>query len=96
MDDLTFSGEIWFWKGPAPRFFVPVPDEECAELEGAAAFVTDGWGMVPVTARIGNSEWRTSLFPKDDRYLVPLKAKGRETEALEAGDSVRVRLGVDL
>ncbi len=27
--DLEFSGEIWFWRGPAPWHFVTVPDEHC-------------------------------------------------------------------
>jgi Domain of unknown function (DUF1905) len=31
--NLEFSGEMWFWKGPAPWHFVTVPDEECTELE---------------------------------------------------------------
>lgn len=26
--NLEFSGEIWFWKGPAPWYFITVPDEE--------------------------------------------------------------------
>jgi hypothetical protein len=33
--NLEFSGEMWFWKGPAPWHFVTVPDEECGELDVA-------------------------------------------------------------
>ena len=25
--DLQFSGEVWFWRGPAPHHFLSVPDE---------------------------------------------------------------------
>jgi len=91
---LEFSGEIWFWRGPAPHHFITVPDEECAELEAASAFVTYGWGMIPVTAQIGATEWTTSLFPKDGRYIVPVKASVRNAEGLELGDTVTVRLTV--
>ena len=35
--NLEFTGEIWFWRGPAPHHFVTVPDEECAELEAVSA-----------------------------------------------------------
>lgn len=91
---LEFSGEIWFWRGPAPHHFMTVPDEECAELEAASAFVTYGWGMIPVTAQIGATEWTTSLFPKDGRYIVPVKASVRNAEGLELGDTVTVRLTV--
>ena len=37
-------------------------------------------------------EWTTSLFPKDGRYIVPIKASVREAENLEEGDKVTVRL----
>ena len=94
--DLEFSGEIWFWKGPAPWYFVTVPDEECAELEATSAFVSYGWGMIPVEVRIGGTEWATSLWPKDGSYVVPLKASVRKAEGLNEGDTVTIRLGVDL
>ncbi|MFG2101776.1 DUF1905 domain-containing protein [Micromonospora echinaurantiaca] len=93
--DLEFSGEIWFWRGPAPWHFVTVPDEQCAALAATATLVSYGWGMIPVTARIGATDWRTSLWPKDGRYLVPVKAGVRKAEELEVGDTVTVRLTVD-
>ncbi len=92
---LEFTGELWFWKGPAPWHFITIPDEECGALEAASAFVTYGWGMIPVTARIGGTGWKTSLFPKDGRYIVPVKTAVRTAEGLELGDIVRVRLAVD-
>jgi Domain of unknown function (DUF1905) len=92
--DLEFSAEMWFWRGPAPWHFITVPAEECGELEVISAFVTYGWGMIPVTARIGGTGWKTSLFPKDGRYIVPVKAWVREAEGLEVGDMVTIRLAV--
>ena len=94
--DLEFSGEIGFWRGPAPWYFVTVPTAECAELGAASPAVTYGWGMIPVTARIWATRWTTSLFPKDGRYIVPVKAVVRRAEGLDAGDTVTVRLTVDV
>ncbi|MEU8301213.1 DUF1905 domain-containing protein [Micromonospora sp. NPDC048909] len=94
--ELEFSGEIWFWRGPAPWHFVTVPEPQSGELEAASASVTYGWGMIPVTARIGDSGWRTSLYPKDGRYVVPLRTSVRRAEGLEVGDVVLVRLTVDV
>ncbi len=91
---LEFNGEIWFWKGPAPWFFITVPDEQCGELEDASSRVSYGWGMIPVTAQINGTVWTTSLFPKDGQYVVPLKARVRNAEGLEEGDVVTVRLTV--
>jgi hypothetical protein len=92
--NLRFIGEMWFWKGPAPWHFITVPEHECGELEATSASVTYGWGMIPVMARIGASEWKTSLFPKDGRYLVPVKAWVRTAESLQLGDMVTVLLTV--
>ncbi|SRR5579884_3996574 len=91
---IEFTGRIWFWRGPAPWYFVTVPAEPCRELRAIAGFVTYGWGVIPVAVQIGNSAWKTSLFPKDGRYLVPIKASIREVECLEEGDDVHVRLDV--
>jgi hypothetical protein len=89
---IEFTGAVFEWRGPAPFFYVAVPDAESAEVRAVASAVTYGWGMVPVTARVGGTEWRTSLFPKDGRYLVPLKDAVRKAEGIGAGDVVAVRL----
>jgi hypothetical protein len=94
--NYKFTGPIWYWKGPAPWYFVTVPEEECLELGETSALVSYGWGMIPVTAQIGRTRWRTSLWPKDGRYLVPVKAAVRSAEGLEVGDIVTVRLAVDV
>jgi hypothetical protein len=94
--ELEFSGEVWEWRGPSPYFFVTVPDEESAELEATSSLVTYGWGMIPVEATIGTTRWTTSLFPKDGRYVVPLKSVVRKAEGLTVGAEVIVHLGVAL
>jgi hypothetical protein len=94
--DLEFIGEMWFWRGPAPWHFITVPEDDSHELEATSAFVSYGWGMIPVTARIGVTEWTTSLYPKDGRYIVPVKSAVREAEGLEVGDTITVGLMVDL
>jgi uncharacterized protein DUF1905 len=94
--ELEFSGEMWFWKGPAPWHFITVPEEDCSELNEAASIVSYGWGMIPVAARIGRTEWKTSLWPKGGQYIVPVKTDVRRAEGLEVGDTVAVRLVVDI
>ena len=76
--------------------FLTVPDDECAALEAASALVSYGWGMIPVTAQIGETGWTTSLFPKEGRYVVPVKTWVRKAEGLELGDLVNVRLALDV
>ncbi len=94
--ELEVTGDIWEWRGPAPYHFVTVPDAQSAALEHSAGQVSYGWGMIPVTARIGDTRWTTSLWPKDGGYVVPLKDKVRRAEDLELGDRVTVHLTVDV
>ena len=88
--DLEFSGVIWEWRGPAPYFFVTVPEQQSLDLQELSADVTYGWGMIPVRVRIGVTEWETSLWPKDGGYVLPLKGAIRKAESLKEGDSVTV------
>ena len=92
---MQFSGEIWYWRGPAPHQFVTVPADDAAQIASIAKAVTYGWGMVPVTAHIGQTEWTTSLFPKDGGYIVPIKAVVQQAEGLEVGDHVTITLTID-
>jgi hypothetical protein len=94
--ELAFRGELWFWRGPAPWHFVTVPDEEAAAIEAVAGLATYGWGMIPVTVRVGRTRFTTSLWPKDGSYVVPIKAAVRRAEQLELGDDVAVRLTIDI
>lgn len=94
--DIEFSGEIWFWRGPAPWFFVTVPEDHSRDIKAISGSVTYGWGVIPAQVTIGSTLWKTSLFPKDDLYLVPVKASVRKAEQLEEGDAVTVRLEVRL
>ena len=94
--ELEFSGEIIHWRGPAPFHFVTVPEEESAAIEAVSSMVTYGWGAIPVTVGIGTTNFRTSLFPKDELYLVPVKQAVRSAEQLELGDRVTVRLELDV
>jgi hypothetical protein len=93
---LEFNGTLWYWRGPAPCYFVTVPAEQCRDLQDVARLVTYGWGMIPVQVWVGKTAWKTSLFPKDGRYIVPFKASVRKAEDLKEGDNVTVRLNVRL
>jgi uncharacterized protein DUF1905 len=38
--------------------------------------------------------WNLSMFPKDSRYIVPIKASVRKAENLQKGDQVMIRLEI--
>jgi Domain of unknown function (DUF1905). len=92
--DLSFRGELWYWRGPSPFHFVTVPQVESEAIAAVAPLVTYGWGMVPVTVRIGATETTTALWPKDGGYIVPVKKALQSAECLDVGDTVDVRLRI--
>ena len=92
--DIEFEGEMWFWQGPAPWFFVTVPAEGCQEIREISGSVSYGWGVIPASVTIGKTVYSTSLFPKEGRYIVPIKSAVRKAEGLEEGDVVSVRLEI--
>jgi len=94
--ELLFAGTVIEWRGPSPYYFVPVPDEESADIREVAAMATYGWGVIPVVARIGETDFETSLFPKDGGYLLPLKDAVRKPQGITAGQDVTVELTVRL
>ena len=86
-----FEGEIIEWRGPAPYFFVAMSESDSAELKDEARSLIY-WGQVPVHVVIGETEFSTALFPKDGRYLVPVKDAVRQAEDISEGDVVTVML----
>jgi hypothetical protein len=91
---IEFEGRIFHWRGPAPFLFVAVPEEPSREIKAISGSVTYGWGVIPVHVRIGRTEWKTSLFPKDGRYLVPIKMVVQKAEKIGEGDDVSLRLEI--
>ena len=93
---LTFSGDVFEWRGPAPFYFVAVPEHESAAIKEVSRLVSYGWGVIPVTVRVGKTEIATSLFPKQGSYLVPLKDAIRKPEGLEVGRLVKITLTISV
>ena len=92
--EFDFGGAIWHWRGPAPFYFITVPDDESELIKADANSITYGWGMIPVDARIGSTTWYTAMFEKDGRYVLPVKVAIRRAEHLDEGDTVDVHIAV--
>lgn len=90
--EFEFTGEVIEWRGPAPYLFVPLPAQACEDLREAAADLSYGWGVIPVTAVSGATTWTTSLFPREGGYLLPVKVAVQRAEGIGEGDSVSVRV----
>ncbi len=93
---IEFKGKIFQWRGPAPYLFVAVPDKQSADIKSVSKLVTYGWGVIPALIKVGKTEWTTSLFPKEGRYLVPIKMVVQKAEKLKEGDEIKLRLELRL
>jgi hypothetical protein len=91
--DFEFEGPVVEWRGPAPFFFLRVPAEESADIKLAAKGI-EYWGQVPVLVRIGPTEFTTALFPKEGRYLLPLRAAVRSSAGIEVDQVLPVALSL--
>ena len=94
METLRFRAEVIEWRGPPPFLFAAVPDAHVGAIRYAAMTASYGWGVVPVVATIGDTEFATSLFPRDGGYLLPVKRAVQTAEGIGLGDRVAVAMRV--
>ena len=93
--DFEFEGPVIEWRGPAPFYFLGVPEEESADIKLAAKGL-EYWGQVPVQVRIGDVEFTTALFPKDGCYLIPLKVAARKAAEIDVDEEGELAVSLDV
>ena len=87
--ERAFAGEVIEWRGPAPYLFVAMTPEDSGDMKDEARGLIY-WGQVPVHVAIGGTRFTTALFPRDGRYLVPVKVAVQRAEAIGEGAVVEV------
>lgn len=92
--DATFTAELFEWRGPAPFYWLALPPDVCAYVRAEARQASYGWGAIPVRVRIGDTDWETSLLPRDGGYVLPVKTLVRTRENCGDGDTVTVAMSV--
>ncbi|MCC6926630.1 DUF1905 domain-containing protein [Novosphingobium sp.] len=102
-EHITHTGPLWRWTsstGTGAWHFVTIDGAAGEALSGTALMrrlerSIGGFGSLKVTARIGDSTFKTSVFPsKELGWLLPVKAAVRKAEGLGEGDVVEVVLEV--
>lgn len=94
---IEFEGDVFRWEARTDVriLLVTVPAELGADIREIPR-MPRGFGSVRVQAQIGDTSWRTSIFPvgESSEYVVPVKRAVCEAEGFDEGDVVRVRLEV--
>jgi hypothetical protein len=108
MNRIEICAALWRWtspSAPAAWFFLTV-DGAAGEALSALALMrrlelgqARGFGSLKVTARIGTSSWKTSVFPQKgpdmrESWMLPVKAAVRRAEQIGEGDEVALELEV--
>ena len=87
-----FAAETWQYKAPGGWYFISVPENVSMEIRENLKWQEEGWGRLKITAEIGSSQWKTSIWfdTKRNTYLLPLKADIRKKENIESGNIIDV------
>ncbi len=101
---LTHTGPLWRWTGGANNgtwHFLTINGPAGDALSGTAIMrrlegAARGFGSLKVQARIGGTDFATSVFPSkaDGGWILPVKAAVRKAEGIGEGDEVEVLLEV--
>jgi len=79
--------------GRATIHLVTLPDDE-ADLLASLGIPRGGFGSIKVNATIGDTSWRTSIFPTSDTFILLVSRKLLAAEQIDVTDEVTVRLNV--
>ncbi len=101
-EQIDHTGKLWRWSGGngGAWHFLTVDGAAGEALSGTALMrrmerTIGGFGSLKVTAQIGDTTFRTSLFPSKERgWILPVKASVRRAEGIGEGDEVTVTLKV--
>lgn len=90
------SGKVWNYLNGGSWVFVNVPLDESGQIKAIHGSRKKGFGSLRVSATIGETNWKTSIFPdtKSGCYLLPLKADVRKKESIEEGDVIDFTLEI--
>lgn len=92
---FAFTATLFRWdaRDDSSWYFVALPPELSEDIREVPR-PTRGFGSVRVRARIGGSEFATSIFPDKGlgTFVLPVKKAVRDAENLADGDTTDVEL----
>ena len=93
---ISVTGPLRLWSGESASWhFLTVPEGQAGEIRAESLARRGGFGSVRVEARIGDTTWRTSVFPqKSGGYILPVKKEVRCRAGIAAGDEVSLDLEI--
>lgn len=89
---FEFGAELWLHSA-GKWVFITVPLDESDEIRHITPSF-GGFGSARVEAHIGDTVWRTSVFPDSASgcFVLPVKKPVRTAEQIDVGDDVSIQL----
>lgn len=104
VEEFTVTTPLWRWQSattPAAWFFLTIAGDEAdgirfAAIGGQWLDGRKGFGSARVEVTIGDTSWKTSVFPHRESggWILPVKAAVRKAEGLAEGDEVTVTVSL--
>lgn len=95
MRKYQIKEKIFKWQGKGAWFFIRINEKTSEDIRDKFGEFVKGWGSIPVNVTIGKSQWKTSIFPEQNKsYLLPIKSQIRKAEKIDEGDVVSLTIEI--
>ncbi len=101
LDTYNMRQRVWLYPGPPTGggrwHFVSVSKHAGKDIKEYFGQDRRGFGSIPVVVTVGQTSWKTSIFPdkKLGTYVLPIKAEVRKREGITDGTllaySIKIR-----
>ncbi len=93
---FSFQAKVWIYQGMGAWYFVTLPSDRSEVIKELYGWGKRGFGSIRAEVTIGNTQWKTSIFPdsKSNSYILPLKAFVRKQEGINNHDTVSVKISL--
>lgn len=92
--NFKIKSKIFKWTGKGAWFFIRIEKETAEKIKDNFGMYAKGWGSLPVNVTVGNSTWKTSIFPDKATYLLPIKSQIRKAENIKESDTLTINLEI--
>jgi hypothetical protein len=95
-NEFKIEATVWLYQGKGAWHFVTVPESVSEDITNMFGEFKRGWGSLPVNVTVGETTWKTSIFPdkKLKGYLLPIKTDVRKKENINEGDKIKLLIKI--
>ena len=95
--EFSFTAEVWLWQSEkASWHFVTLPGDMSEDIKAFTKHLTRGFRSVKLDVNIGETRWKTSIFPSKEHggYILPIKKSVRAAEDIGVGSTVKLDISI--